>query len=148
MDFIRKIWWFDSYLRIFNYALFHYSKCWLFIRQVVHLNPWYEFGVLQSSQTPKHSFYLSNLDDQKFLRSPLNISTFSRNLWVQITWNILFPESLWITTHWLGGWEPLLRLSWTSLLKIFFNFPTNQAGLGESSCIGWKLSFSWMILLL
>ena len=68
MDFIRKIWWFDSYLRIFNYALFYYSKCWLFIRQVVHLNPWYEFGVLQSSQTPKHSFYLSNLDDQKFLR--------------------------------------------------------------------------------
>ena len=34
----------------------------------MHLNPWYEFGVLQSSQTPKHSFYLSNLDDQKFLR--------------------------------------------------------------------------------
>ena len=46
MDFIRKTWWFDSYLWIFNYALFHYSKCWLFIRQVVHLNPWYGFGVL------------------------------------------------------------------------------------------------------
>ena len=46
MDFIRKTWWFDSYLWIFNYTRFHYSKCWLFIRHVRHPNPWYGFGEL------------------------------------------------------------------------------------------------------
>ena len=48
MDFIRKAWWFEVYLWIFNYTLFHYSKCWLFTRQVVHLNPWYRLVVLHA----------------------------------------------------------------------------------------------------